>query len=336
MTKPIQLRIGELELPLNPGESVLDALLRGGVEVPHACRSGVCGSCTMVCTSGELPEQAQAGLREVEREQGLFLACQCHPRTSLELERLGDDAATAAEVVEHTWLSDSVVRLRLRPRAPLTYAPGQYLPLARADGLTRSYSLASVPSEDLLEFHVRRVPDGRMSRWLCDEVGPGTQLTLMRPRGSCCYPSNELDAPLLLVGVGTGLAPLWGVVREALARGHRGPITLIQAGARPASLYMRDELQALAQAHAQLRVHALVLDGAATEPGLEQANVVSFASQLIEASETPAAWLSFVCGDAEIVKALRLELFLAGVGSRRILADAFVMTPPSDPSQACA
>src|SRR5262245_10655361 len=117
------------------GESVLDGLLRSGVEVAHSCRSGICRSCTLVASAGTVPEAAQAPLREVERRQGQFLACMCRPVGDLELRDLDDQATIAARIVEVDRLSESVVRLRLSPDGPFAYEAGQYLSLQRADGL---------------------------------------------------------------------------------------------------------------------------------------------------------------------------------------------------------
>ncbi|HLT36705.1 MAG TPA: 2Fe-2S iron-sulfur cluster-binding protein [Enhygromyxa sp.] len=307
------------------GETVLDALLRNGVEIPNACRSGVCRSCLMAASDGTVPEAAQAGLREIERRQGMFLACLCRPDGDLELRDVDDQATTAARIVEVAHLSESVVRLRLQPEAPFEYEAGQYLSLRRADGLIRSYSLASLPNEPWLELHLRRMPGGRMSSWAYDEARPGTTVSLRGPYGSCCYLDDPPDAPILMVGVGTGLAPLWGVVRQALASGHRGPITLIQAAAEPNNLYMREELRELAGAHPQLRVRTCVLRGGGGE--LEERPVDALAVEQLRESGDAAAHLAYVCGDAAIVQRVRRGLFMAGVSARRILVDAFVTAP---------
>ncbi len=312
---------------LHERETVLDALLRNGVEVPHSCRSGACRSCTMVATAGSVPEPAQTGLREVERRQGMFLACLCRPEGDLEVREVGDSGTVAAELIEVAHLSESVVRLRLQPSEPFDYEPGQYLSLRRADGLTRSYSLASTTLEPWLELHIRRVADGRLSRWAYDEARVGDELAIRGPYGSCCYVADEPDAPVLLVGVGTGLAPLWGVVRRALACGHSGPITLIQAAAEPPGLYMRSELDALARAHPQLRIRTCVLRGGGE--GIEQAAVDELAVGHVRESGDAAATFAYVCGDPAVVHRVRRGLFLAGVSARRIFADAFVVAPAS-------
>jgi CDP-4-dehydro-6-deoxyglucose reductase len=306
-------------------ESVLDGLLRAGEDVPHSCRSGVCRACTLVAESGELPELAQRGLREVERRQGRFLACQCYPSEDLEVRELEGGASIAARIVAVDHLSDTVVRLRLVPEAPLDYEPGQYVALARSDGLVRSYSLASTPDEPWLEFHLRRLPGGQMSTWAYDEARVGDVLSLRGPYGTCCYPSGETEAPMILVGTGTGLAPLWGVLRQALAAGHRGPITLLQGAVEPAGLYLREELAALALEHPQLRVRACVLSGEGE--GIEQGRVDLLAAEQVEATGKPGSHLAFVCGDPVIVQRLRRSLFLAGMSAQRILVDAFIMAP---------
>lgn len=311
-------------LDLLAGETVLDGLLRNGVEVPHSCRSGVCRSCTMVASAGTVPESAQAGLREVERRQGMFLACLCRPEGDLELRDVDEQASIAARIVEVAHLSATVVRLRLQPEGRFEYEAGQYVSLRRSDGLTRSYSLASVPSEGWLELHLRRLPDGRMSTWAYDDARAGMSVALRGPFGSCCY-VGEPEAPMVLVGVGTGLAPLWGVVRQALSSGHTGPITLIRAAVDPEGLYMSDELRALADAHPQLRIRSCVLRGGGG--AIETGAVDGLAVEHIRQAGNVAAHLAYVCGDAAIVQRVRRALFMAGMSPRRIFVDAFVTGP---------
>lgn len=310
-----------------PGETVLDALLREGVEVPHACRSGVCHSCTMIASEGSVPESARVGLREVERRQGMFLACLCRPEGDLELRDVGDRASIGARIVEVAHLSDSVVRLRLEPEPGFEYEAGQYVSLRRADGLVRSYSLASLPSEPWLELHLRRLPGGQMSTWAYDEARPDMQVGLRGPYGSCCYAAGSSEAPMILIGVGTGLAPAWGVVRQALASGHVGPITLFHAALEPSGLYMREALHELAHPHPQLRVRACVLRGGGGE--IEEGAVDALALAQLREHGNVAGHLAYVCGDAALVQRVRKSLFLAGMSPRRIFVDAFVTGAPA-------
>jgi len=71
--------------PLKEGETVLDCLLREGQGVAYSCRAGVCHSCMMKMPSGTIPPEAQEGLKPALKQQGFFLACQCHPVSDSEV-----------------------------------------------------------------------------------------------------------------------------------------------------------------------------------------------------------------------------------------------------------
>ena len=72
-----------------PGESVLEALLRQGVEISNSCRAGACQSCLLRAVSRAVPAVAQQGLKATLVEQGYFLSCVCRPEADLLLEPAG-------------------------------------------------------------------------------------------------------------------------------------------------------------------------------------------------------------------------------------------------------
>ena len=150
-------------------EAVLDCLTRQGAAIPASCRSGVCQTCLMRAIKGSPPAAAQNGLKPALQEQGYFLACLCRPQQDMEVALAGDDVAprTPATVVQKEALNSDILCLSLRCLRPLDDRAGQFAHLRRDDGLTRSYSLANLPREDgLVEFHVRRMPEGAMSGWI--------------------------------------------------------------------------------------------------------------------------------------------------------------------------
>jgi len=160
----------------------------------------------------------------------------------------------AVRCIEKTMLNSKVVRLRLRiedESIPFIYRGGQYIHLTRAtDGLTRRYSLASCPGEECdgrtLEIQVRVVANGLMTNWLVntdeyvDDNSDTHHLLISGPDGTGYYrepPLVDYGLPFLydghddtsltaskaksphriiMVGVGTGLSPLWAIMREAL------------------------------------------------------------------------------------------------------------------------
>ena len=307
---------------LFPQETVLDGLLRHGVAIPNSCRAGVCQSCLLRASSGPVPPAAQVGLKPTLIEQGCFLACVCTPVEDLEVEAPGTGLRIAARLVETSRLSDTVLRVLLESAQPLDHRAGQYLTLFRPDGLGRSYSIASLPSgkttQQSLELHVRLIPNGQMSTWLATIAQPGALLTIQGPAGNCFYTAGAIDQPLLLIGTGTGLAPLYGILRDALNQGHKGPIRLYHGALNEAGLYLVPELEALANQHAQFEYRPTLLHTHGPLPDC-----------VLKDHPKLNGWRGFVCGDPQIVTQLKKRLFLAGMASREIHSDAFVTAAPA-------
>jgi len=325
-------------------ETVLDALLRAGEPIPHSCRRGTCGSCRMRALSGDLPEEAQRGLKEPERVHGRFLACCCRPVGDLEVELDRDSVPRDAVVHAREEIGDDIVRLRLMLERDFEYAPGQFVNLVRHDGLARSYSLASVPSDGTLEMHVRLVPDGRMSGWIRNGLAAGDSISLLGPYGSCFYVPGRPEQPLVLAGVGTGLAPLVGIARDALDQGHTGPIELFHGARTRSGLYHDAPLRDLARRHANLRYHPCALhddrgrrderapkddrgpndDSTRTGFGPGGLAIGPLGDIVLRAvRERVVRTRFFLCGDPGFVEDLRKRLFLAGASLPEIHADPF-------------
>lgn len=63
------------------GESILDAALKQGADLPFACKGGVCCTCKAKLLEGEVEMEVNWGLEQEEVEQGYILTCQSHPKT---------------------------------------------------------------------------------------------------------------------------------------------------------------------------------------------------------------------------------------------------------------
>lgn len=312
-----RLRVDGAAHGMGPGESVLEALERVGVDVPSGCRSGTCKKC-MVRGEGDVPAAAARGLRPQARRQGFFLACQARPTEGeIRIRDAAGPAPVMARVRRRDDLGAGVARLWLRPAAPLGHRPGQYLDVLHPGGASRSYSIASLGAEELLEIHVRRIPGGLVSGWL-HGLDAGAEVRIRGPFGQCFHEPDDPARRLLLAGAGTGLAPLLGIARDALDQGHEGPIDLVHGGLDPGRLYLRDELSALAARWRQLTVHHCVLRDATSDEheGALDELAVRIAGDL-------GATRAFLCGDDAIVQKLQRRLFLAGIPSGEIFADPF-------------
>ena len=305
-------------------ETVLDSLTRHGVLLPSGCRSGSCHACKVKAVKGKPPEASQTGLKDTLKAQHYFLACMCKPEEEIEIALADSSESFSSTIIEKLWLNKTVLKIKLTRPDGFQYQAGQFINLSRSsDQLVRSYSLASIASDDFLELHIKRVPDGRMSNWLCDELQTGDTISFFGPSGSCFYVQDNIEQPLLLAGTGTGLAPLYGIARDAMQAGHTGPIHLFYASHHAEGLYYADELKALADEYAQLNCTACVLQGekpaGALSGAVDQA-VVNVLGDL-------TGFRVYICGDAPVVELMQRSFFFAGASMQSIYADAFAFTP---------
>lgn len=320
------IQFDEHQIDVPASESVLDALLRSGFDVPYSCKSGVCQTCLMRAKSGSIPKAAQSGLKDTLVAQGYFMACSCKPETDM-LITLPDEAALYVQATIHSkeLLSKDILQLTLRTFTSMPYRAGQFINVHRHDGLSRSYSLANLPQADhLLELHIKRMENGAMSNWLFDQTEPGQQIDIQGPIGNCFYsmPENR-QRNILLIGTGTGLAPLIGIVHDALTNGHSGDIHLYHGSRNADGLYKHAELCELEARHENVHYY----------PCCSREDIASLCGhQVFTGRANNIAlghhkklndWMVYLCGIANMVNTTRKQAFLAGARIADIYADPF-------------
>jgi NAD(P)H-flavin reductase len=132
---------------------------------------------------------------------------------------------------------------------------------------------------------------------------------------------DDADFPIVLAGTGTGLAPLYGITKQALALGHKGDVHLFHGALHDSDLYLVPQLQALAREHSNFRYVPCVLKGEAGKfylPGnIEE---IALSAMPVEKNRTRM----FLCGAPEMVNALKRKAFMGGLASKHIFVDAFL------------
>ncbi|MEU6133478.1 2Fe-2S iron-sulfur cluster-binding protein [Nocardioides sp. NPDC047086] len=240
-------------------QSILEALLRAGVWMPNSCNQGTCGTCKLQVVRGEVDhtESPLETLTADERAGGLALACQARPLGETEVALRGSEMGRTTHVLRD--LTATVVgvediardtrRILLGLEEPLAFSAGQYVELlVPGTSERRPYSLANTAEEDkVLELHVRRVPGGVASDWLFGPVAAGDRVEVRGPLGDFHVPDPEKDEgePMVLIGGGTGLAPLIGIARTALERHPKRLVALYHGVRHEADLYDVDRLEEL-------------------------------------------------------------------------------------------
>ncbi len=239
--------------PVEDTESVLDAALREkGSILPYGCRNGTCGSCMGKLLSGEVayPEGRPAGLSEREQAEGKALLCQARPCSDLVIE--AREVKTSGDIVVKTLpcrvekrelLAPDVMRLYLKlPNIErLQFLAGQYVDVLLADGRRRGFSLANPPhADDLLELHIRQVPGGFFTGFVFERMKDKALLRFQGPLGTF-FLREDSPRPVILIGGGTGFAPLKGMMEHAFHSGWNRPLHLYWGARAKVDLYL-DEL----------------------------------------------------------------------------------------------
>lgn len=305
-------------------QTVLEGLEAAGHAIPFSCRAGICHSCMMQADE-QPPVTSQQGLSDNQKAQHFFLACSCIPKNDMAISLIGDSTKSQATVIEKRMLNDSVLGLFLQ--TDHRWFPGQYLTVWKDEVQGRSYSIASRCEQDkIIELHIKRHELGLVSRWLHDELAVGQTLEVSKPMGSCFYGDDHHDKPLLMASTGTGLAPLLGILREALAQEHTAPIYLYAGAGDPSGLYYREELQQLASAHEHVHYIPAVRREAGSDTGLIEQDVVDLVKSR---HDDLKGWKVFLCGNENMIKQLQRHSFFQGAGVSDILVDVFVVDKPA-------
>lgn len=310
------------------GVNLLEALRANDVPVSYSCMAGRCGTCRCKVVQGEVLEsgrEAQRPLGAVAGDDGGYvLACQTFVTEPCTVEIAEPDEVVVhtARILKATVLAiedatHDIKRLRLQPAKPLDFSPGQYAQLQFTPAHARPYSMAGLAGDGGLEFHVRLVPEGRVTGYIAQELKVGDTVRVSGPLGSA-YLRRRHDGPMLCVAGGTGLAPILSIVRGALAAGMRNPMHLYFGVRSERDVYGMDWLAALQREHPALTVHTVLASGRA--PGCRTGLVTEAIG-----TDWPRlnGFRAYLCGAPPMVEATSLLVRRLGVLPEHVYADAF-------------
>jgi toluene monooxygenase electron transfer component len=216
-----------------PGEKVLYAGLRAGIELPYECGTGTCGTCKARAVSGRLRDgwPQAPGRKFVKPELGEFLMCQCAAEDDLTLEvskfvyaaepGAYAPAACAGVLRGARMLTHDVMQFALELDQPREFDAGQFIVVA-APGLEgyRAYSMVNYErGARRLDFVVKRKPGGGFSDWLFGADRVGARLALFGPLGKATfYPG--VDRNILCIAGGSGIAGMMSILSHAVEERH--------------------------------------------------------------------------------------------------------------------
>ncbi|MEZ5817013.1 MAG: 2Fe-2S iron-sulfur cluster binding domain-containing protein [Hyphomicrobiaceae bacterium] len=238
-----------------PGQRLLDAALASGVELPHDCRAGRCGSCLTHVRSG-------VTLGGETAQPGHVLACQAMVFSDLDIqiEPTPPVGRISGRVLRVLDVARDIVEVTIAPAEPLDIFPGQYCRFRFRGYPSRPFSptaqLTAIREDGYLRLHIKRVRGGRVTPHLGKTIKAGHHVAIEGPFGHAFLRPSGSER-LVLVGSGTGFAPIWAVAAAALREMPTRAIALIGASRTLEAFYMAAPLE-LAKRYPNVSVRAVV------------------------------------------------------------------------------
>ncbi|HET9933416.1 MAG TPA: 2Fe-2S iron-sulfur cluster-binding protein [Polyangiaceae bacterium] len=316
--------------PALAGETILESLLQAGLAFPHNCQSGNCGACKCELVEGDILElpYSEYALSAEERSRGLILACRTQVWGDCSVRPLGADEMVLhpsrvmrCRVVEIQELTHDIrgLSLAIESGGPYGFSAGQHARLKFGPGIPeRSYSMASLPGDSMLEFYVRLTARGQASGYVFSNLRVGAEVTVSGPLGNAYLRENH-RGPLLAVAGGSGMAPIKSIVETALRNDPTRTVHCYFGVRDERDVYVESRLRELAQRHPNLRVHVVLSEAS----GATTRRTGTVATAVMEDFKEFPGFKAYVAGPPPMVEAVQRELVARGMAIRDIHADAF-------------
>lgn len=250
-------------IEVEEGQTILDAALRAGIYLPHACGQGYCATCKVCITDGEVDHGSASNfaLMDYEREEGKALACCARLESDMTIEVEMDIDEDARDIpvrdfpgvvsrIETLTPTIKGIWITLDHGATLDFQAGQYVNLHLPDALGhRAFSLANAPSRgNEIELNIRLVPGGAGTSWIHQHLNVGDPITVSGPYGRF-FVHKSAQLPSLFMAGGSGLSSPRSMILDLLEQGSPQPITLVYGARNQAELYYHHDFLHLAAQH---------------------------------------------------------------------------------------
>ncbi len=219
MSKQLTIQPSGQQITLQDDQTILDAAMAAGFNMPYGCKNGACGACKGQIISGDVdyPDgYAESALPHMERERGLALYCCAVPKGDITVE-CREVAATKdiqiktlpcrVQQIDKISHDVAVLSLKLPTTERMQFLAGQYIDLHTKGGKKRSFfSIANAPHEsEYLQLHIRCMPGGEFSDYVWNEMKEREIMRFTGPLGSF-FLREDSDKPIIFIATGTGFA----------------------------------------------------------------------------------------------------------------------------------
>lgn len=251
----VELKKSGRTFTVEEDETVLEAAIRQGVQLPYGCKNGACGSCKGKLLEGRMEhgDHSQSALSTLDETAGATLLCCAHPKSNVlidvrEIQGGGDIPVrkVPCRVQAIAYPSDDVAILQLQLPASerFQFLAGQYVEFLLKDNKRRAYSIASPPhQEGPIELHIRHLPGGLFTDALFGQGADGKSIKekdILRfegPQGSF-FLREDTQKPIIFLASGTGFAPIKSILLHMRQKKIDRQVYFYWGGRRPKDLYM--------------------------------------------------------------------------------------------------
>jgi len=316
------------------GETILEAALRQGLNLPYVCRDGACGVCKGKILKGTVDYGTyQDGvLTEAEKAQGKALFCCAKPLSDLDIEchevdqdRRFPVKSMSFRVQKMERAAQDVMLLELAPEGDerMAFVAGQYVAVLLEDGSKRSYSIANAPHElEHMQLHIRRIEGGKFTGHVFNGMKEGDVLQVEGPYGNF-YLREDSHKPIIFMSGGCGFGSIKGMVEYAFKVGVTRPMTLYWGARTPDDLYS-DLPEKWQQEHENFKFIPVL-----SEPKPEhgwQGRTGLVHEAILQDHERLDEYQVYSCGSPGMVEASRAPFMAKGLPEDEYFSDAFVVT----------
>ena len=320
---------------VKPSQTLLEAAIDAGINIPYGCRNGGCGSCKAKLISGEVicDQFQQSAMTDDEKNEGFTLCCQAYLTSDVVIEaridsldsKIPQPKITPVRVELLEKLNHDVMKmlLKLPGGEKLNFLAGQYIEFIMADGTRRAFSIASAPHAELIELHLRLIDGGKFTHYVFEEMQEKSIHRIEAPIGQ--FFLRESDKPIIFVSGGTGFAPIKSIIEDMFENGNQRPIFLYQGVRKLDDLYMDDLCKQWQKTQTNFSYIPVFSELDKDHDNLRTGFVHH---AVLEDIQDLDQYQVYCCGAPILVESTFKDFVAAGLPEDEFFADAFSFSPP--------
>ncbi|MES2637098.1 MAG: CDP-6-deoxy-delta-3,4-glucoseen reductase, partial [Pseudomonadota bacterium] len=322
---------------VRPSQTVLQAAIEAGINLPYGCRNGACGACKATLIAGKVMHDDYQGsaMSDAELASGNTLLCCARPLEDLTIEcrEVGGLAGIKprilpARVAKKEQLAHDVIALHLQLPASerLQFKAGQYIEFILKEGKRRAFSIANAPHDsEFLQLHIRVIPGGQFSEYAANELVEKAILRLEAPFGSF-FLREDSNKPIIMVAGGTGFAPVKGMIEHLLHNHSQRDIILYRGARQLRDLYMHDLCEKWADLMPNITYIPVLSEPADADNWQGRTGLVHQA--VLDDFEVLNDYQAYACGAPAMVDIAHQTFMQQGLEADEFFSDAFTFANP--------